>query len=249
MAWRSEGLQAMSRSLTVSLGKKDHPAKITRTWSGPFDALVSQLLGNVRVSTDKAAGGWICGAEFKGPRHGDNFVARHLLSFDYDHLPPEAVPRVLDACKGTAHLAYTTWSHTAESPRLRIWIPLLRPVSDDEFQAVSRKVADRSGIELAARESHAGPQFMWRPCHQEGAPFEVWKDTESPYLDVDKVLAEYWDWQDRTEWPHCSKADECHNTEIRVLKPLDKPGVIGLFNRTFTITAAIERFGLPYRRD
>jgi P4 family phage/plasmid primase-like protien len=235
------------RVLTVSLGKKD-PAIITRTWRGTFTQLVEQLLKDVRNTEDKAGAGWICGAEFSPEyRHSEHFVARHLLSFDYDHIQSSDIEKVLDLCRGAAFLAYTTWSHIPDHPRLRVWLPLSRPTTYDEFQAVSRKVAARAGMELAARESHTPAQFMYRPASQKSIPFQHWEDTTSPYLDVDKVLGEYSDWKDRSQWPHRKDGDHPHDS-TPAGSALEKPGIIGEFNRAFGIRSAIERFGLPYRQ-
>lgn len=234
------------RQLTVSLGRKDDFGTITKVWHGTFKGLVDQLLKDVPVTATKDARGWICGAQFnKLHRHGKNFVARHLLSLDYDHIKPEDVERILGCCKGIAHLAYTTWSHAHDSPRIRIWLPLTRRVTSEEFQALSRRFAGRAGIDLAARESHTTCQFMFRPCAKEGVPFEHWEDTESPYLDVDKILGEYSDWKDRTQWPR--RANEEIPPDTEGVSPLEKPGIVGDFCRTFSITEAIERFGLPYK--
>ena len=234
------------RVLAVSIGDKD-PAIIKRTMRGPFSKLVPWLLKDVRNTEDKANAGWICGAEFSPEyRHSEHFVARHLLSMDYDHITPDDQERILGVYRGTAFAAYTTWSHDPARPRIRVWIPLSRPVGYDEFQAISRRVAARAGIELAARESHTPAQFMYRPASQAGTPFQHWEDTASPYLDVDKVLGEYSDWKDKAQWPHRSDGDHPHDAAAGG-SPLEKPGVIGEFCRAFRITDAIERFGLPYR--
>jgi P4 family phage/plasmid primase-like protien len=239
-------------TLVASLGKYDAKdprcnAIITKTWQGDFAAFVAAILKNVPETDNKASAGWVCGAEFtKSHRHGDNFVARHFLSLDYDHISPEDVSRILESLKGSAFLAYTTWSHDAARPRIRIWIPLSRPATSEEFTAVSRKVAARSGIELAARESHVPAQFMYRAASKAGVPFQHWEDTTAPYLDVDKVLGEYDDWKDRSAWPR--RADEQDlGTGAKAEDPRRKPGNVGAFCRAFSITAAIERFGLPYR--
>ena len=233
-------------TLAASLGKEDK-AVVTKTWRGDFAAFVKALLKNVPETTDKAANGWVCGAEFEPEyRHGDNFKARHFLSFDYDHIRPEDVDRILSFLRGGAYLAYTTWSHTVGAPRLRVWIPLARPVGYEEFQAISRRVGGRAGIELAARESHVPAQFMYRPCSQKGVPFQSWQDIESPYLDVDKVLGEYDDWKDRTAWPR-REAEELGGTGVKAEDPRTKPGIVGAFCRAFTISEAIGRFDLPYK--
>jgi P4 family phage/plasmid primase-like protien len=234
------------RELAVSLGKKEDFAVIDRTWRGTFAQLVERLLKNVKDADDKATPGWVCGAAFEPEyRHSSNFKERNLLSLDYDHIKPEDVERVLKLARGSAYLAYTTWSHTPDHPRLRLWIPLSRPASFEEFQAVSRAVAARADIELAARESHTPAQFMYRPASRAQIAFESWQDATAPYLDVDGVLNEYQDWKDRSTWPHRKDGDSCHEPGDSG-SALDKPGIIGEFNRAFSISAAIDRFGLPY---
>lgn|GEM_PF-2711256 len=231
--------------LRASIGKL-HPAEVTKEWEGTFAEFVKAIITKVPIVEDKASAGWVCGVHFKPAyRHSENFVARHFLSLDYDQITPDDHDRIIGAVKGTAFLAYTTWSHTPASPRLRLWIPLSRPATSEEFQAVSRRVAARAGIELAARESHTPCQFMYRPTASTNAPFQSWQDTTSPYLDVDKVLGEYSDWKDKSQWPRRADHDELYNTDD-VGSPLDKPGFVGDFCRTFRITEAIARFDLPY---
>ncbi len=245
----------LTQQLNASLGKHDPAdarcyAEITKKWQGTFPEFVQQILTKVPETDDKASVGWVCGAEFdRMHRHGDYYRGRHFLSLDYDKINPEDVDRIIAACAGTAHLAYSTWSSTPEHPRLRVWIPLSRACSADEFQAVSRKFADRAGIELAARESHAAAQFMFRPAKQKGIAFQHWADTSSPYLDVDAVLGEYGPgdaWLDRSKWPRRQDGDEL-NASGKAENPLEKAGVVGEFCRRFRITEAIEKFDLPYK--
>lgn len=234
------------RQITFSVGGK-HPAEITKTVRCSFEEFCLRLTGSPPLETgDKASAGWICGAEFNPPyRHSDNFVARHLLSMDYDHISPEDVPRILESYESTAYLAYTTWSHDTVRPRIRVWVPMSRGASSEEFQAVSRKVAARCGIELAARESHTPAQFMYRPAIKPFGDFQVWANAHGPALDVDKILGEYDDWRDRRQWP-AAAGDEVLGTGAQG-SPLDKPGLVGAFCRAYTISAAIEHFGLPYK--
>jgi|HubBroStandDraft_4_1064222.scaffolds.fasta_scaffold02083_15 P4 family phage/plasmid primase-like protien len=241
-------------TLVASLGKYDAKdprcnAIITKTWRGDFAAFVAAILKNVPETDNKASAGWVCGAEFtKSHRHGDNFVARHFLSLDYDHITPYDVGQILAGLRALcAFLAYTTWSHRPDNPRLRVWIPLSRGVGREEFEAVSRGFARRGGIELAARESHVPAQFMYRPASKAGVPFQHWEDTAAPYLDVDKVLGEYDDWKERSQWPRRMDERELGPGAGKAEDPREKPGIVGDFCRAFSITAAIERFELPYR--
>jgi putative DNA primase/helicase len=235
--------------LKASIGK-GHPAEIYKTWEGDFPGFVKAVIGRVPEATDKASNGWICGAAFTPAyRHTENFQGRYFLSLDYDHIQRDDIGKILSSvCAGTAYLAYTTWSHQPETPRIRVWIPLSRSASPDEFQAVSRAVANRGGlIELAARESHTPCQFMYRPTAQKGVPFQHWEDTSSPVLDVDAVLAGYADWHDKKQWPKRKENDEVYDTDD-IVSPLKKPGLVGAFCRAFTVRQTIERFDLPYRQ-
>jgi len=204
-------------------------------------------MAKVPETDDKASVGWVCGATFDPMyRDSENFRARHFLTFDYDHIGTDELQRVLGHFESTAHLAYTTWSHSVDRPRIRIWLPLSRPVGYDEFQAISRKAASGPGIELAARESHVPAQYMFRPAVKPFDEIQVWKNLEGPWIDVDAVLAIYADWTDRTSWPHRAEGDGVHNQGVAE-DPRNKPGLVGAFCRAFSITAAIDKFELPYR--
>lgn len=237
------------RDLAVSVGGK-HNARVKKTWRGTFAQFVASLLSKVPETEDKASNGWVCAVEFDPPyRDSENFVARHLLSLDYDHIKIGDFERLLSHYRGVAHLAFTTWTHRVQKPRLRVWLPLSRPCSYDEFQAISRRVAADApgGIELAARESHTPAQYYFRPTVAPFEEFQHWENLEGPWIDVDAVLAAYEDWTDRTSWPHRAEGDGVHN-EGAGTDPRTKPGVIGAFCRAFSISDAIERFGLPYTR-
>jgi putative DNA primase/helicase len=67
-------------------------------------------------------------------------------------------------------------------------------------------------------------------------------------LNVDAVLAEYEDWTDQSTWPRHLDGDTGHLGNGEHVDSREKPGIIGEFNRAFTISQAIEKFELPYRR-
>lgn len=206
------------------------------------------MLTTTPVETeDKASVGWYCPCEFSPVyRHGDNLVARHALTLDYDTITPADVKTIQGAFAEFAYAIYTTWSHTAERPRIRVVLPLSRPCSADEFCAVSRRVAAHAGIELASRESHVPAQCMFLPARKPDGYFKgavhagVW-------VDVDGVLASYADWTDRTSWPHRVDGDSTHHGAT-TQPPDEKTGVVGDFCRAFDVPAAIEKFQLPYER-
>jgi putative DNA primase/helicase len=249
------------RKLTISYGSGEptpnnaHLATITHEKTMTWDEFATQLTDAPPVSEDKASAGWYCPASFLGPhRHGKYFMHRDCLALDYDRrsktepLTKDDARRIQAAFAPFEHVMYTTASHTKETPRLRVVMPLSRSATDLEFQAVSRKVAALAGIELAARESHKSSQMMFLPTVKPGQRFQS-KHVRGSWVDVDTVLASYpVPWEDRSNWPAHREGDTPHDLENLPTPPSDKPGVIGAFCRAFTVDDAIEKFELPYER-
>ena len=63
------------------------------------------------------------------------------------------------------------------------------------------------------------------------------------WVDPDEILAMYDNWQDMRSWPTSERQTEA---VVRMGKlqgdPLTKPGIVGAFNRAYTITEAIHKF-------
>ncbi len=238
-----------ARKLIISFGPNGTDlAKITAVSEATWEEFAKLLTDSPLETEDKASRGWYCAAEFSPRRrHGENFVARHALTFDYDTITPENAKAIQQAYHDFAYAAYTTWSHTPEKPRLRLVFPTSRPMAADEFCAVSRFIASYANIEWAARESHTVCQFMFQPTKKPGGVFKG-KVNKGEWVDPDFVLAQYADWTDHTQWPHRKDHDEQYNKDDMPAAPTTKPGLIGAFNRAFSIPEAIEKFELPYRR-
>ena len=204
------------------------------------------------VTEDKSTPGWSTPVRFDPPyRHGENFQERYALTFDYDHIDEFDLEDIRKAYEGWEHVEYTTWSHGAGKIRWRFVFPLSRAVSYDEFQAVSRKVADWAGIDKSARESDTPAQMMFLPGVHPDREFEFEaRRVEGPWVDPDVVLGTYGDkeeWKDPKNWPQRKDHDVQHLDGEKV-DPRGKPDPIGLFCRTFTIGEAIEKFELPYTK-
>lgn len=235
------------RPLCVSFGGSNL-ATITATRWLDWPIFAEWLTKEPDEVADKASKGWYIPAEFDPVyRDSTNFIARHAITYDFDHVTIDTWGDVLNAWSDTAFAIYTTHSHRPEAPRFRVVIPLSRATGYDEFQAVSRRVATDIGIELIARESFVPAQMMFSPARCLGGLFTS-RVNEGAWLDVDAVLTEYEDWTDTSQWPRHKEGDAVHAAAAEKVDPRDKPGIIGEFNRAFTISQAIERFDLPYRR-
>lgn len=233
--------------MIVSFGTVD-PAIITAVRDLEWSAFAQWLVKEPPEVSDKADRGWYIPAQFEPAyRNSENLVARYAITFDFDKVTLDTWGDVINAWGNVAFAMYTTFSHAPEAPRFRVVMPLSRPAGYDEFQAVARRIATDVGIELIARESFVPAQMMFAPARRLGGLFTSHLN-EGSALNVDEVLAEYEDWTDVKSWPRRASGDTVSSVNAERVDPREKPGIIGEFNRTFTISQAIERFDLPYRR-
>lgn len=235
------------RDIVISLGRGRNLADITKTVKSSWQKFAEFITREPPVTEDKASVGWYCGAQFD-PEYRDskNFVARHILTFDYDEIDEWDVEEIKATYKDLAHVMYTTASHKPDAPRIRVLFPLTRPATIDEFCCVTRTIAARFDIEKLARESDTPAQMMFLPSKKKDGIF--WAEVnEGAWVDVDAVLGEYDDWTEKSNWPRRLQGDSVHATDD-VPAPDTKVGVVGDFCRAFRIPDAIDRFDLPYVR-
>jgi hypothetical protein len=136
-------------------------------------------------------------AEQDGKHHRckDDAAPRRFLPLDLDYIPNgEALLDLLLALQPFRHFAYTTASHTAELPRLRVVLELARLVDRDEglriglaFQA---QLVERTGV--AELEFDQTVYRAEQPCfgpltHSEIYPRD--RRMSGAVLDVDELLA------------------------------------------------------------
>ena len=89
----------------------------------------------------KDIGGFVGGYLKDGKRGGTSVVNRCLICLDADNADVGLYDD-LDTTFINAYALYSTHSHTPDKPRVRLVIPLSRPVTPDEYAAISRRVAD-----------------------------------------------------------------------------------------------------------
>lgn len=191
----------------------------------------------------KDVGGFVGGyIPEEGRRVKGAVKERYLLTLDADS-PTEDFQLGLDiTLGGYEYCLYSTHSHTDKEPRYRVIVPTDRPMSVDEFEAVSRWIAGDIGIESFDASTHEAERLMYWPSCPRDAQY-VFRHNKGALLSVDTVLAQYHDWHDTSLWPTSDK-DEAVRKRLAAKQgdPLTKPGLIGAFNRCYTISAAIEKF-------
>ena len=189
----------------------------------------------------KDHGGFVGGYLIGGKRRKENVKCRSLLVLDGDFVDIGFIKRFLKGCRYAAFL-YTTHSHTKESPRVRIVIPLDEDVSPDMYIALARYFAADWGIELFDPCSYKVNQMMYWPTTPKGGEF-IGEEVKGPFLNAAEYLAGHPGWEDISKLPVASRENAARRNEGKMQEnPLEKSGIVGTFCRTYGIEDAIEKF-------
>lgn len=199
----------------------------------------------------KDLGSFVGGPFRDGIRKNANLEARYVLTLDIDTTTPGQIADLKDGMVGLTDyefVAYSTRRHTPEKPKYRIVLPLTRPVSRDEFAALSRIVgstyADTVSASMDAIDnvSFTYAQIMYLPAICRGSEFDYFRNF-GQLVDPDKVLEAWGPWQDWTQLPHSDKRKAVRPSSAKKAEdPTTKKGIVGNFCRAYTVPQAIEKF-------
>lgn len=189
----------------------------------------------------KDVGGFVGGYLSGGVRKNQSVMYRSVATLDIDYGTAEAWEDFTMAYSFGAML-YSTHKHTKEKPRYRLVFPLSRQVSPIEYEPLCRKIAADIGIELFDITTYQLARLFYWPSTAKDGDF-VFEYQDGPACDVDKILSTYINYKDVSEWPLSSRESDVIAREVKKAgDPLEKPGLIGAFNRTYTIEEIIELF-------
>lgn len=198
-------------------------------------------LSKAKQDDIKDVGGFVLGTLKNGLRRKDHVLTRSALTLDMDYAEEDTIDQIEMLFTYQAWF-YSTHKHTPEKPRLRLIIPLKREVSPDEYTAVARKVADDIGIELFDDTTYEPSRLMYWPSTSQDGEF-VFKELDGELLDPDEILNKYKDWRDSSQWPVSKRQSAIVQRDVKKqADPLEKPGIIGAFCRTYSVTDAMQRF-------
>ena len=190
----------------------------------------------------KDVGGFV-GGRLKGSRRVAAAIEnRCLVTLDAD-FADEGLWDTLELTADFACLVYSTHKHTPEKPRLRVIIPLARPVTPEEYGAVSRRLAEDIGMDYFDDTTYQPHRLMYWPSTPADGEY-IFRVLPGPFLNPDAVLARYDDWRDVSQWPVSSRVGERIRAQAgrEQADPLTKKGMIGAFCRAYSIEEAIEAF-------
>ena len=189
----------------------------------------------------KDVGGFVGGFLTNGRRDKTNVLYRSLVTLDIDFSHDNFWWdfTTLFTCAAVIH---STHKSTVEKPRHRLVIPLNREVSQEEYQAIARKIAGDMNIELFDQSTFDVNRLMFWPSVSSDSTY-YFEYQDGPFLDADYILGLYNNWQDTSEWPTASTQTDAIRQAIKKQEdPEEKKGIVGVFCRAYTIQSAIETF-------
>lgn len=226
----------------------------TEKWSSVLDRIMDttrtrETLGEYKKMPKKQqdeikdVGGFVGGVVENGRRVIGAVNERHLLTLDADHAPKGFDPGLeIELHLGCAAAWYSTHKHTTDTPRLRIIVPLSRPVSAEEYQALGRKVAEALGIDNFDDTTYQPHRLMYWPSTPADGEFLA-QYIDDNWLDPDEWLAKYSDWKDVSQWPVSSRqAHAIKKMADKQGNPTEKTGIIGAFCRTYDVEEIIQKY-------
>ena len=194
----------------------------------------------------KNIGGFVGGHLKNGRRCKGHVLARSLVTLDLDNIPPNVDLRATLAEKlPYAWLAHTTLSHTPDNQRWRTWVWLTRDITANEYGAVARRIAQdiNPGLDWIDPTTFEPERLMYWPAALTDGDYHVEVSSKKDILNPDDFLARYDVWQDVTTWPGITPEQaKAFEATGKLDDPREKPGMLGAFNRAWSIPKAIEHF-------
>lgn len=244
--------------LTIAVGASRHE----KTWKHRT-LLWSQLVGKLATTTRtretqqeyfampvtrqaeiKDVGAFVGGSLKEGRRSAQTVVWRQVITLDADFAGAGFWDLFQLNYDGAACI-YSTHKHTPDSPRLRLVMPLSRPATPDEYQALGRQVAGTLGIDLFDDTTYEPSRLMYWPSTSLDAEY-LFEAQDGFWLDVDAELAKYGPgeaWRDHCLWPESGRTQSRRKAQAETQgDPLTKKGLVGAFCRTYSVEAAIAKF-------
>lgn len=215
--------------------------KLSHTVRTPETQAEYRAANKDRKAEIKDVGGFVGGAVEGGRRVKGSVKTRSLVTLDMDYATRDIWDDIT-LNYSCMMCMYSTHSHTSDNPRYRLIIPLDREVNPDEYEAIARKVAETIGIDLFDDSTYQCERLMYWSSTPKDGEF-VFEQQDGDPLCADEVLAEYRDWKDISQWATSSRVNAVIRKQMKKKgEPTERPGIVGLFCRAYTITEAIDAY-------
>ena len=112
----------------------------------------------------------------------------------------------------------------------------------DEYQAIARRIAGNLGIEYFDQTTFQPERLMYWPSTAADGEY-IFQSQTGDFMAANLVLASYYDWRDMSQWPVSERfLEDIKAGNKKLGNPLEKPGIIGAFCRTYSMTEGIDKF-------
>lgn len=255
-ATKKQNIIKYDGKLTIAVGKsrfEKHWKNREMTWSELAEKLsettrtretMSEFSKMAKKQQDeiKDVGGFVGGTLKSGRRNAESTAWRQVVTLDADYADGSFWDTVGLFLGDYAALIYSTHKHTPQKPRLRLVLPLSRPVTPDEYQAIARRIAADIDIDLFDDTTYQPHRLMYWPSTPADGEY-LFKFRDGVWLDADECLARYDDWTDQSFWPESSRIHAAIRKHVEKQEdPLGKKGLIGAFCRAYTLREALDKF-------
>ena len=201
----------------------------------------------------KSINGWISGAQCSGEwRNKKNILPRDLATIDIDYAPASLPGEIEFGVLGISQfyfLAHSSRRHSPDDPRIRIFIPMSRKVSVDEYTAIIRYIGWLLDPEMALVDpvSYRPAQMMFLPtCSVDDRKHFFFFENDGDLFDVDAALeaidAKFGDWRDQANLPRGTTERDFRLAADKAEDPRTKRGPVGDFCRAYDVESAIAKF-------
>lgn len=217
------------------LKKLAEPVRTTEKYSQFIKA------SRAEQSKIKDVGGFVGGFLTNGKRDKASVLYRQLITLDIDfsHTDFWWDFTMLFNCAACIH---STHKSSPEKPRHRLVIPLNREVSQEEYQAIARRVAGDMNIDLFDQSTFEVNRLMFWPSVSSDSDY-YFEMQDGKFLDADYILGLYNDWTNTAEWPVATNYTDIIKSAIKKQEdPETKKGIVGVFCRAYTIQEVIDKF-------
>ncbi|MDI6535157.1 hypothetical protein QL991_29820, partial [Bacillus mycoides] len=252
-----DSLEVAEFELYVAQGVRDTEGRtVTLTWDALVEKLSIHKVKNITVAAheqykatkpklDKWKDGeCFVGGKFNGTRSNDTLVNRSIATLDIDTITDrEALQKRIDEhLDEVSYVLYSTFNHTPDNPRLRLIIPLDKPVSPSEYKLIAIALA----AALTGDGNEVDPctekiaQVMYLPAKRKDAE-HVFEPYE-PILGDAALNTEEWIVKAPAEVVKAAKGNSAAGIKAKLPNDESKPDWVRAFNTAYPIEEAIVTF-------
>jgi putative DNA primase/helicase len=201
----------------------------------------------------KSIDGWIYRTHVeKGVRNAHSGKPSDIWSLDYDYATPELLDRIEMGlvAAGLEYFVHSSRRHTDEKPRIRFWGLFSRPVTNEEYAAISRILAQKidPDMKMVDKVSFRPAQMMFKPTASKDGDWLFYHNQGEP-ADPDATFEHYnetvGDWKDIDNLPK-AEGEELREHAEKAEDPTTKKGPVGDFCRARDVIDVIDYYDLPY---